>query len=134
MLFECQNSTRDLCSVLFEFFGKHIVQPRCDIFEKATGLSVPQPAALGFLTQVESDAACDIARQHDLLGIHVKSVRSAKPAGQSRFGNRRNHHGGKPTGRGRGMSQLNRHLNSAQPSGKLSAQPPAQQSDQQQEQ
>ena len=74
--------------MLFDFLGKVIVQPRRDIFEKATGLSVSQSAALGFLTQVESNAACAMARQHDLTGIHIESVRSAKPAGQGRFGNR----------------------------------------------
>ena len=37
-------------------------------------------AALGFLTLVESNAACAIARPHNLLGIHVESVRLAKPA------------------------------------------------------
>ena len=61
LLSELQSSTQDLCSVLFEFLGKVIVQPRRDIFEKATGLSVSQPAAPGFLTQVESDAACAMA-------------------------------------------------------------------------
>ena len=72
-LSECQSSTRDLCLVRFEFFGKRIVRP-CDIFEKATVLSLSQLAALGFLAQVESNAACAIARQHDLLGIHLKSI------------------------------------------------------------
>ena len=88
LLSKCQSSTRDLFLVLFEFFGKHIVQTRREIFEKATGLSLSQSAALVFLRQVESDAACAIAPQHDLLGIHVESVRSARPAGQGCFGNR----------------------------------------------
>ena len=61
LLLECQNSIRDLCSVLFEFFGKQIVQPCRDLFEKATSLSVSQSAASTFLTQVESDAACATA-------------------------------------------------------------------------
>ena len=56
------SSTRDLCSVLFNFFGKQIAQPRRDLFEKATGLSMSHSAAPRFLTQVESDAACAMAR------------------------------------------------------------------------
>ena len=40
LLSELQSSTQDLCSVLFEFLGKVIVQPCCDLFQKATGLSV----------------------------------------------------------------------------------------------
>ena len=55
------------------------------IFEKATGLSVSQSAALGFLAKVEFDAACANARQHNLLGIHVESIRSAGLAGHGRF-------------------------------------------------
>ena len=49
LLSECQSSTRDLCLVLFEFLGKIIIQPRRDIFEKATSLFVSQSAAPGFL-------------------------------------------------------------------------------------
>ena len=115
--------------MLFEFLGKCIVQPRRDIFEKVTGLFVSQSAGPSFLTQVEFDAACAFARQHDLLGMHVESIRSVKPACEGRFGNRQNRRGGKHTGCGRGMGQLNRHCNSAQslaqPSAQSSAQPSA---------
>ena len=65
---------------LFEFFVKYIVQPRREISEKATRLSVSHALAPGFFTQVKYDAACAIARRHDLLGIHVESVRLARPA------------------------------------------------------
>ena len=88
--------------MLFESLGKNIVQPCRDIFEKVTGLSMSHSAAPSFLTQVESDAICAIARQYDLLGIHAESIRSAKPAGQGHFGNRHNRCGGKPIGRGHG--------------------------------
>ena len=61
LLCKLQSSNQDLCWVLFEFLGKTIVQPRCDIFEQVTGLCVSQSAGPGFLTQVQSDAACAIA-------------------------------------------------------------------------
>ena len=38
LLSEVQSSAFDLCQILFKFFGKNIVQPRCDLFEKAIGL------------------------------------------------------------------------------------------------
>ena len=120
-----------LVLILFEPFGKHIVQPHHDIFEKATGLSVLRSAAPSFLTELESDAAGAMARQHDLLGIHVEFVRSAKPAGKGRFGNRRNRRGDKPIGRGHGIGQLNRHFDSTQQFAQPSAQSPVQQSRQQ---
>ena len=42
LLEECEQSSKDLCTILFEHFGKHIVQPRRDLFKKATqeGISV----------------------------------------------------------------------------------------------
>ena len=99
----------------------------------ATDLSVSHSAAPSFLTKVKSSAACAMARQHDPLGIRVEFVRSAKPAGQGRFSNHPNRRGGKPTGHGRGMGQLNRHFNSAQPPAQPSAQLLTQQSRQQED-
>ena len=54
--------THDLCQTLFEFLGKHIVQPRRDIFEKATGLRLTAgDQASGFLTQFEVESAMEEA-------------------------------------------------------------------------
>ena len=36
LLEECQQSTKDLCTMLLEYFVKHIVLPCHDIFEQAT--------------------------------------------------------------------------------------------------
>ena len=60
--------TYDLCQTLFDFLGKHIVQPRRDIFEKATGLRVTAgDQASGFLTQFEAESAMEEARRQDLI-------------------------------------------------------------------
>ena len=50
LLEECQQSSEDLCTMLLEYFGKHIVQPRCDLFEKATWMKVSHSSDTGFLT------------------------------------------------------------------------------------
>ena len=36
LLEECEQSIEDLRTMLLEYFGKHTVQPRCDLFKKAT--------------------------------------------------------------------------------------------------
>ena len=55
----------------FEFLGKTIVQPRRDLFEKATGLSVSHSTRSCFLIRAESESAMATARQHDLIGTHI---------------------------------------------------------------
>ena len=40
LLEECQKSSKHLCTMLFEYFGKHIVRPHRDQFEKATRMKV----------------------------------------------------------------------------------------------
>ena len=40
LLEECQQSSEDLCSMLLGYFGKHIVEPHRDLFEKATKMKV----------------------------------------------------------------------------------------------
>ena len=45
LLEECQQSIEDLSTVLFEYYGKIIVQSRRDLFEKATSLRVSQSSA-----------------------------------------------------------------------------------------
>ena len=37
---ECLQSSQDLCTMRFEYVGKHIVQPCRDLFEKATKMKV----------------------------------------------------------------------------------------------
>ena len=54
-LSEVENSAFDLCQILFDFFGKNIVQPRCDLFKKATSLPVSHNTSSGFLTRAESE-------------------------------------------------------------------------------
>jgi hypothetical protein len=74
LLSEVQNSAFDLCQILFEFLGKNIVQPRRDLFQKATGLCVSHNTSSGFLTRAESEAAMATARQHDLICTHIDAV------------------------------------------------------------
>ena len=45
LLEEFQQSIEDLSTVLFEYYGKIIVQSRRDLFEKATSLRVSQSSA-----------------------------------------------------------------------------------------
>ena len=40
LLEDCQQSIEDFATMLFEYYGKIIVQPHCDLFEKATSLWV----------------------------------------------------------------------------------------------
>ena len=70
--------------MLFEFFGKTIVQPHRDLFEKATGLSVSHSTSPGFLTKAESESAMATARQHDLIGTHIDAVQSNNFGGRGR--------------------------------------------------
>ena len=49
LLQECQQFTEDLCAMLLEYFGKHIIQPGRDLFKKATCLVVSQSSSIGFL-------------------------------------------------------------------------------------
>ena len=53
--------------MLLEYFGKHIVQPRRDLFEKATKMKVSQSSDTGFLTQVEATAAMETCKQIELF-------------------------------------------------------------------
>ena len=70
----------DLCMMLLEYFGKHIAQPRCELYEKVTGLPVnPGKTSHGFLTEQEAESAMLIAQQQDLLQQHI-----AAPAPRSR--------------------------------------------------
>ena len=59
LLEECQQSIEDLSTMLFEYYGKVIAQPRRDLFEKATSLRVSQSSLPGFMTRVEAEAAMD---------------------------------------------------------------------------
>ena len=62
LLEECQQSSEDLCTILFECFGKHIVQPCHDLFEKATQMKVSWSSDTGFLTQVKVNAAMETCK------------------------------------------------------------------------
>ena len=75
VLSKVQNSAFDLCQILFEFFGKNIVQPCCDLFQKATSLPVSHNTSSGFLTRAESESAMATAWQHDLISTHIDVVR-----------------------------------------------------------
>ena len=64
--------------MLFEYFGKHIVQPCCDLFEKATRLAISpisQSSSTGFLSAAEARAPMELARHYDLLNAHAMAAR-----------------------------------------------------------
>ena len=101
---------RMICAtMLLEYYGKHIVQPRRDIFEKATGLRVtPGDQSSGFLTAVEADSAMEEARRQDLI-LHHASTPNPSQRGRGNQG-RGNRGCGQQRGRGnRGRGNL-RHL------------------------
>ena len=132
LLSEVQNSAFDLCQILFEFFGKNIVQPRRDLFQKATGLLVSHNTSSSFLIGAESESAMATARQHDLIGAHIDAVRSSTSGGRG-GGRGKNNRRGAQRGAGRGSNQL-RHLQPNRPSAPPSATPAPQQQQQQQQQ
>ena len=132
LLSDVQNSAFDLCQILFEFFGKTIVQPRREIFQKATGLSVSHNTSSGFLTRAESEAAMTTARQHDLIGTHIDAVRPNSAFGRGR-GKGKNGRRGAQRPAGRGHGQL-RQLQSVRPTAPPTAPPAPQQQQQQQQQ
>ena len=59
--------------MLFEYFGKHIVQARRDLFEKATRMKVFQSSDTGFLTQVKANAAMETYKQ-ELFQSHADAA------------------------------------------------------------
>ena len=72
---ELDYRVEDLCSMLLEFYGKHIAQPRRDLFEKATGLPVnPGKPSHGFLTEQEAESAMVVAQQQDLIQQHIAAM------------------------------------------------------------
>ena len=80
LLEDCQQSIEDLATMLFEYYGKTIVQPRRDLFKKATSLRVSQSLAPGFMTRVEADAAMETAKQVELISVHAdRSAPTGKP-------------------------------------------------------
>ena len=69
---ELDYMVEDLCSMLLEYYGKHIAQPRRDLCEKATGLPVnPGKSTAGFLTEHEAETTMEVAWQQDLVQQHV---------------------------------------------------------------
>ena len=78
--------------MLFEYYGKIIVQPRCGLFEKATSPRESQSSAARFMTRVEADAAMESAKQAELISVHAD--RSA-PTGKPPFNNKKSKGGGK---------------------------------------
>ena len=81
LLEECQQSIEDLSTMLFEYYGKVIAQPRRDLFSKATGLRVSQSSDTGFMTRVEADAAMESAKQTELISMHIeRSAPTVKPS------------------------------------------------------
>ena len=66
--------------MLFQYYGKVIVQPHHDLFSKASGLRVAQSSDTGFMTRVEADAAMESAKQAELILVHAdRSVATGKP-------------------------------------------------------
>ena len=96
LLEECQQPSEDLCTMLLEYFGKHIVQPRHDLFKKATHMKVSPSFDTGFLTQVEANAAMEICKQIKLFQAHAYGSAGKKPT------NKNKGKGGKGKGGGKG--------------------------------
>ena len=61
--------------MLFEYFGKHIVQPRRGLFEKATKMKVSQSSDTGFLTRVEATTAMETCKQIELFQAHADAAK-----------------------------------------------------------
>ena len=59
--------------MLFEYFGKHIVPPRRDLFEKATRMKVSQSSHTCFRTQVKAAAAMETCKQ-ELFQAHADAA------------------------------------------------------------
>ena len=101
---ETSATARDLVSLLLEYFGKFVAQPRRDLFESATGLTAGTPS--GFLTQKEATSAMEQALQSDLILSHAAAFQARQSAGRGSGKPR----GGRNTrtrgngGRGRGGS------------------------------
>ena len=79
LLAQCQQSSFSLCSMLFEYYGKHIVLPRRDLFEQATKMQVSFSANTGFLTRVEAAAAMETAKQTELFQAYAETSRPTQP-------------------------------------------------------
>ena len=79
LLAQCQQSSFSLCSMLFEYYGKHIVLPRRDLFEQATKMQVSFSANTGFLTHVKAAAAMETAKQTELFQAYVETSRPTQP-------------------------------------------------------
>ena len=60
--------------MLFEYYGKIIIQSHRDLFKKARSLRVSQSSAAGFMTQVEADAAMESAKQAELISVHANRL------------------------------------------------------------
>ena len=94
--------SHDLCTMLFEYYGKHITLPRRELFEKATGLRVtPADQSQGFRTSHEAVSAMEEARRQDLIQHHVYSVSGNRGGmGNTKGGRGKKHgrggRGGKP--------------------------------------
>ena len=65
--------------MLFEYYGKHIVLPRRDLFEQATKMQVSFSANTGFLTRVEAAAAMETAKQTELFQAYAETSRPTQP-------------------------------------------------------
>ena len=80
LLRDCHQSIEDLSTMLFEYFGKFIAQPRRDLFEKGTSLRVSQSSSTRFMTRVEAEAAMESAKQAKLISVHAdRSAPTTKP-------------------------------------------------------
>ena len=65
---------RDLVAALLEFYSKAIMQPRRELFEKATGLPTSVPTNY-FLSGSKGRVAMEFAREIDLIDLHASADR-----------------------------------------------------------
>ena len=112
--------------MLFEYYGKVIVQPRRDLFSKTSSLRVSKSSDTGFMTRVEADAAMELAKQAELLSVHAD--RSA-PTGKPPFNKK-----GKGGGKGGGNRKVPLRLLPLQHQQQHQQQQPQQRQQQQQQQ
>ena len=118
LLEECQQSSEDLCTMLFEYFGKHIVQPRHDLFEQATKMKISQSCDTGFLTKVEATAAMETCKHLELFEAHADAANRHNGSSSRRPKDKKGKgKGGKGNVGGKGLS-----LHYLQPSAAATAQ------------
>ena len=104
LLEDHQQSIEDLSTMLFEYYGKVIIQPCCDLFSKASGIQVSQSSDTGFMTRVKANAVMESAEQAELILVHANQ---SAPTSRSPFNKKAKGRGGS---KGSGNHKVPLHL------------------------